>query len=603
MKKLLTLACFSLLCAPFSAQSQPWAAVSDAGRLSQDPDGCPRLEGLGVGALASATPTTDNLNAIQAQLLEDLEAQLRQMPKDSPEYKALEAQLRQIRAQSPAAAPTQAPTLAQALTYLRQGLARSAGAGSTAALQKSPEAKNAALAARSAYLGFWQAKPAASLGLLLEAQRLEPKNTAHLVNLSALASYYSFYPEALVLVTAAEKLSGNLEPGVLQANKGHALLLNKRYPEAEKALRAAINANPKLNEPRINLAVARAMQERCKEARDWLARGAWRSANAQALEQETRPLEQKFLTAAPVALPTAIPMVQPTFNGQPFDTFAFMPLNDAALKARRQRLEQLKKVSVIAELRDRWLEQGLVDVVDTASRGVTNNAHIPTTLQTKYRELEQTIGLVSNSPNPSICQNLKAPLEQQQALLWQAYQTSYRAAFAATSRFAEATYHAYAQLRLAALVNTFYLDFLRLRDVAGAAAQVAKMRSESCQTANLPPIVAGAMPPVPPVCTPSAPTAAPKAGFAITVSCDQVTLNQNPPDWLLRFQILSNSSLERSSRNLRLTAFSGGGFGVLIEKNIVDIGGLPTGSTWRYNFDLSRPAQVWFLAAESNGRI
>jgi Flp pilus assembly protein TadD len=605
MKKLLPLALFMLLCTPLLAQSQPWAAVSDARRLDLDPNGCPQLEGLGVGALVSANPTPEDLGAVQRQLLAELEQQLRQMPKDSPEYKLLEAQLRDLRSQPAPATPTQTPSLSQAIAKLRQVLTRSLGAGSLAALQKSAEAKNAGLASRTAYLGFWQGKPAASLGLLLEAHKLEPKNPAHLVNLTALANYYSLYPEALALIGSAEKLRGNLEPGVLQANKGHALLLNQRFAQAETSLRAAIAANPRLNEPRINLAVALGMQQRCQEARTWLARGWWRSPFAQALEQETRPLEQKFITTAPVALPDSFAMVQPTLNGQAFDTYAFLPRINAATTARRQRLEQLKKVPLIAELRDQWLEGGLVEVLDSASRGVPNNALLSSATQNKYRTLERQIIAISTSGQPNICQNLIAPLEEQEALLRQAYQTSYRAAYAAASRLSEPSYRNYAQLRLVAVVDQFYRDLQNLRQRAEYAAQLAASRAEACPAPNLPPIPSGAMPPSPPICQPSLALAAPKLGMALTIACDQITLAQNPPAWLPRFGVLKNTPLERSTRNLRLMAFSQAGFAVLdSEKSLVDTGGVGTGTpVWRTSFDASRAAPVWFLSAEGKGGI
>lgn len=120
---------------------------------------------------------------------------------------------------------------------------------------------------------------------------------------------------------------------------------------------------------------------------------------------------------------------------------------------------------------------------------------------------------------------------------------------------------------------------------------------------KLEPVVAGEMPPSPKACVPQTASAAPKVGFALTVSCDAITLNFNPPGWLPRFQILKKgvTPLENSRYDLRLSAFSSGGFGLVNAKGVlIDAGGTApaAGKDFRHIFDSSKPAPVWFLSVE-----
>jgi hypothetical protein len=614
MKKVFVVLLLTGIVAPILAQSVPWGAVSDGRRnygLTLGSPECPKLEFAGASQSDLTNVDADPQSALNAMpaltaQLQDaivkLEEELKGMKADDPSRPMLEAQLKQMRdlvAKAPAAsAAPKAINLEQTLVKLRADLARGLGGGSLAALEKSADAVNAGAASRGAYMAFWHGKPQASLGLLLRAAKLEPKNAAHLVNLTALALYYGLNREALVLITAAEKLGGKLEPGVLLANKGHALLRATRYAEAEKVLRAAVNANSNLTEPRMNLAIAIAMQgkTRCAEALEWQSKAWWRSDFSDALKNNTRPLEQKFLTQDGNT-PATVPMVQASYNGKPVDSNFYLDLVAPAYKNLRKRLEEIKKIPLIAELRDQWISHALVDILDTADMGIANNSLISIADQQKIKQLERDYRAPNEPINENVCQAASQNLEQRDQMFRAAYQTSYRAAFAAASRLSDKTYRYWAQLQLIHVVDSFAKELKRLRDTA-------EYDLRNCAAkANLEPVGVGEMPATPKVCEPKTATTAPKLGFALTISCDQIMLNFNPPAWIPRFQVLkkSLSPLEDSQYDLRLTAFSSGGFALVDDKGVLkDVGGTQpaTGQAFQYVFDSSKPAPVWFVSME-----
>jgi hypothetical protein len=614
MKKVFVVLLLTGIVTPILAQSVPWGAVSDGRRnygLTLGNPECPKLEFAGASqsdltnVKDDPTSALNAMPAVTAQLqdaIAQLEEELKAMKADDPSRPMLEAQLKQMRdvvAKAPAApAAPKAINLEQTLAKLRTDLARGLGSGSLAALEKSAEVASAGAASRGAYLAFWHGKPQASLGLLLRAAKLEPKNAAHLVNLTALALFYGLNREALVLITAAEKLGGKLEPGVLLANKGHALLRTTRYSDAEKVLRAAVNANPNLTEARMNLAIAIAMQgkNRCGEALEWQSKAWWRTYFSEALKNSTRPLEQKFLTQDG-STPASVPMVQASYNGKPVDSNFYLGLVAPAYTNLRKRLEEIKKVPLIAELRDQWISHALVDILDTADMGIQNNSLISIAEQQKIKQLERDYRAPNEPVNENTCQSAKQNLEQRDQMFRAAYQTSYRAAFAAASRLSDKTYRYWAQLQLIHVVDSFAKELKRLQDIA-------EYDLRNCAIkANLEPIVAGDMPAMPKICEPRAATAAPKQGFALTISCDQITLNFNPPAWIPRFQILkkSLSPFQNSQYDLRLTAYSSGGFGLVDDQGVLkDAGGTQpaTGQAFRYVFDSSKPAPVWFVSME-----
>jgi tetratricopeptide (TPR) repeat protein len=615
MMKKIVLALLGLgILAPILAQSQPWAAVSDGRRnytLTLGNGDCPKLELAGMNNSDSTdmqgnpTGALQQMPALTAQLQEQivvLEAQLKTMKPDDPSRPGLEAGLKQLRdalANMPKPpAPPKPLSLEQTLVKLRKDLSLQIGSGSLPALEKSAEASSAGLASRTALVALWYGKPAASLGLLLRAAKLEPRNAAHLVNLSALALYFGLHREALVLIAGAEKIGGKLEAGVLQANKGHALLRLMRYAEAEKVLRVAVTANPNLSEARMNLAVAISMQNksRCQEALEWENKAWWRSDYADANQSQMRPLEQKFLTSDnSTPIPDVVPLVLASFNGKLvsspdfYNQFLF-----PARTASRKQLEVIKKVPFISELRDLWLEKNLVEVLDVADSGATG-ALFSALEKQRFDDLKKTYR--SPISNPENCQNAAQNLEQQDRLVRAAYQVSYRNGFAAAARISDKTYRYWAQLQL---INIVFSASRMVVEIA----KTAEYDWQNCTVkANLEPIGMGTMPAIPNACAPKAASAAPKQGLAMTISCDQITLNFNPPSWLSKFQVRRDSTaiFDSSSFDLRLTGISNKGFASINAKGqIFDVGGTraSAGKDWRYSFDTSLTAPIWFVSME-----
>ncbi len=599
---------------PILAQSQQWTAVSDGRRnyhLTQGNPECPKLELAGMNNSDSTdmqgnpTGVLQQMPALTAQLQEQiasLEAELKTMKPDDPARPSLEAGLKQLRdvvANAPKAPePPKALNLEQTLAKLRKDLSLQVGSGSLPALEKSAEAGSAGLAARTALVALWYGKPAASFGLLLRAAKLEPKNAAHLVNLTALAIYFGLNREALVLIAGAEKIGGKLEAGMLNANKGHALLRLQRYAEAEKVLRLAVTANPNLSEPRMNLAIAIGMQSqnRCQEALEWQNKAWWRNDFSAANQNQMRDLEQKFLTSdISSPIPESVPLVQASFNGKLVTSPEFSnQFLSPARRSSRLQLEQMKKVPLISELRDWWLEKTLVEVLDVADSG-PSGALFSQTEKQRFDELKKAYRYPSD--NPEACQSAAQNLEQQDRLIRAAYPVSYRNGFSAAARISDKAYRYWAQLQL---INIVYSASSAIMSIA----KTAEYDLQNCTVkANLEPIVMGAMPPTPSACMPKAASAAPRQGLALTISCDQITLNINVPSWLSKFQVRRDSTalFDNSSYDQRLTGFSSNGF-VSINRDgqVFDVGGTraSAGKDWRYNFDASLATPVWFVSME-----
>lgn len=238
---------------------------------------------------------------------------------------------------------------------------------------------------------------------------------------------------------------------MLQAAKGHALLRLQRYPEAEKALRLAVAANANLSEPRINLAIATGMQgkSRCQEALEWQNRAWWRSEFSGANQSQMRPLEQKFLTADTTPIPEVMPLIQASFNGKLVTLDFYNQFLAPARRVSRLQLEQIKKVPLISELRDWWLEKNLVEVLDVADSGATGALF---TLAENQRFDDLKKAYRSPVSDPSLCQSAAQNLETQDQLVRAAYQVSYRHGFAATARISDNKYRYWAQLQLISIV-------------------------------------------------------------------------------------------------------------------------------------------------------
>ena len=147
-----------------------------------------------------------------------------------------------------------------ALANVKRFLADNASAEAVAAFRASEDAKDAAWASRAAAGALLVKKPLAAVAALLRAHELEPANPTHLVSLAAVSTRLGMPRHALALLARAESMPGPLDaplgvPGraVLLVNRGHALGLLGRLPEAEAALREAVRLAPQLAEARLNL--------------------------------------------------------------------------------------------------------------------------------------------------------------------------------------------------------------------------------------------------------------------------------------------------------------------------------------------------------------
>jgi hypothetical protein len=313
------------------------------------------------------------------------------------------------------------------------------------------------------------------------------------------------------------------------------------------------------------------------------------------LQEQIVELEKQLATMP--ATPENVPMVLATFNGKPVTNDFYNQFVSPIRAATKKQIEVFKKVPLIAELRDHWIEGTLYDISHTADNGVGNNSLISMADQAKFEALRQEFGKAAKPQDETACAQASQNLEMQDAIVRSAYQTSYRAAFAAVARISDKTYRYWGQLQLAYIVWTFNGELIKLQDDA-----LYKLDACSVQP-KIEPILAGEMPPAPKACVPQTASTAPKVGFALTVSCDLITLNFNPPAWIPRFQILKKgvTPFEKSRYDLRLTAFSSGGFGLVNREGVlIDAGGTgpAAGKDFRHVFDSSKPAPVWFLSVE-----
>ncbi|WP_350245444.1 hypothetical protein [Deinococcus sonorensis] len=207
---------------------------------------------------------TSKVSPDALQAYRGMEALVASMKADDPNRATMEHTLAQMRANYANAAPLATPevptSLAEALKHAQGWLEQHEAAGWNA-FQSSRDAGNAGNASRAALAAAMLGKPNAALAALLTAQRLEPNNPQHLVNLSGVLETLGMPGEALVVLEAAGKL-GKGGPGALgwsstatlNANRGLALSDLRRWKEAETALTAATTAEPRLAEARLGLA-------------------------------------------------------------------------------------------------------------------------------------------------------------------------------------------------------------------------------------------------------------------------------------------------------------------------------------------------------------
>ncbi|GGL88077.1 hypothetical protein GCM10010840_27680 [Deinococcus aerolatus] len=176
----------------------------------------------------------------------------------------------------------------QALANLDRSVDSRAGKAARAALEGMLRGRTPLEASEIAAGAVVQRRPVAALQALLFAHRSEPQRAAHLINIAGLASALGSPNEALALLTAAETLGGKPRAALLN-NRGRALILLGRYPDAEVALREAVKLDAWLSEAKRNLALALYAQKKTPEAVRFMRAGQRRTP-ALAKEAADKPL-------------------------------------------------------------------------------------------------------------------------------------------------------------------------------------------------------------------------------------------------------------------------------------------------------------------------
>jgi Flp pilus assembly protein TadD len=175
-------------------------------------------------------------------------------------------------------------TLAQALARARARREKDTTAAQRAALAASPMARSARSLQGVAAAAVADGRPTAALAAMLLAQEKAPKDPAILVSLAGLLARMGMPQEALGLLDASDRMPGALPSpmgisgrAIALNNRGYALLLLKRWADAEPPLRKAMELAPLLSEAPKNLALALAELGKPEEAKRVLYFGAFRS--------------------------------------------------------------------------------------------------------------------------------------------------------------------------------------------------------------------------------------------------------------------------------------------------------------------------------------
>jgi len=180
---------------------------------------------------------------------------------------------------SPAKSPAVAAPANDAIGRLDKALRKVAKPKALSVLTESPEVRDPATASNLAAVALADHMPEAALALLLQANKMAPKDPMTWVNLAAMANYIGDYQDAFAATAAAEKLPGadsaNMR-GSLLVNKGNALLGLGRPQEAQAALGAALKLSPDLPEAYTAMAYALGDQGKCSQGVRFLRAGAYR---------------------------------------------------------------------------------------------------------------------------------------------------------------------------------------------------------------------------------------------------------------------------------------------------------------------------------------
>lgn len=619
------------------AQPPRMAALSDL-QMQWAEAQCPKPESLGTNFSGLTNPDRDlqtqggqaalgqNLLAGLDESIAELEQELKDLEAGDPSRAMIEQQLRALKAQrqqlqrvAPQRPSAPAiPNQAGALANLRRALNAVAGPGSLRLMETQPEYKDAATASRNAALAAVIGKPQLALGLLLRAQQLEPRNPAHLVNLAGIANYYGLFAEALALSTAAEGLNppAALRP-LLQNNKGHALLRLRRLPEAEAALRAAAQADPNLQEARLNLAYALGAQNKCAEASVWAKRAWWRHNLSGAENTRVRPLSELFVPVTGVPTLPSLNFVAP---GQTAGAREALEALRQEIEAKRPTLEAFtsagaaegrRSVEIRAERRVGVVKGRFItflsDALGSAARLNNLNDYAAregqayeaaeATLRRTVSELNARFGSSPGCASAAAWREAALPAFQAaDRALRSLYTQAWQSAATLSTRFSEPTYRTVATLRLRLL---YYLAAQKVYDYASTylVGLESARGSENCGNESAPIMGPLATPQVPPACTPSPAPATPARGWRLFLSCDRTEFNFANPAWMDRFQILrdSLSPLVFSQLDFRLAVFVPGGFVRLTnEGGIMDAGLVAPGGNRNWSL-------VWNASSGSVG--
>jgi tetratricopeptide (TPR) repeat protein len=157
--------------------------------------------------------------------------------------------------------------LRKALADAEKLVTAKVGRKAAAELRRSKELKSARGATGVAAGAVASGRPLGAVEALLVAHRREPRNAAHLANLGGIVTMLGKPRDGLAILEAASRLKmpssapmGISRKAALQSNRGQALVLLHRYPEAVKALKAATRTAPELSEAHRNLAAAYACE-------------------------------------------------------------------------------------------------------------------------------------------------------------------------------------------------------------------------------------------------------------------------------------------------------------------------------------------------------
>lgn len=153
-------------------------------------------------------------------------------------------------------------------------------------------------------------KPALALALYRVALDEAPsgRRGAILVNMAGLANTLGKPSEALALLREAEDELDGQPSAALFANRGHALVLVRRYAEAETPLRQALFITPYLMEASRNLAIALALQGKKQAARQLMPAAVWRRSARQKFDYLAHGVKgDPFSEEQPVAIEVLAP--------------------------------------------------------------------------------------------------------------------------------------------------------------------------------------------------------------------------------------------------------------------------------------------------------